>query len=74
MYFPAPSLFDEADYMSDSVLFGEATWFNRAQLDNDLLINMFVIDGWLPDGVLVGVVHSWCWRFQFACYDEGLFI
>lgn len=73
-YFPAPYLFDEADYADESHLYGSAPWFDRDMLGNDLLINRYVTDGWLPGGVPVGVITSWCWRNQFACRDADLYI
>lgn len=45
VYFPEPLLFHEADYMSDSVLFVAAPWFNGAQLDIELLMNRYVTTG-----------------------------
>ena len=32
--FPAPYLFDEADYIDDPVLYGSAPWFDRVRNDN----------------------------------------
>lgn len=73
-YFPAPYLFDDADYTQDPILFGAGPWFDRELLGNELLINRYVVDGWLPGGVPVSVLQHWCWRHQFACRDTDLFI
>lgn len=56
MYFPAHLLFDEADCMSDSLLFLVSPRLKHAQLDNYLLINRYVSNGWLLGDVSAEVV------------------
>lgn len=73
-YFPAPYLYDDADFSTDQELFGSGSWFNRDQLNNYILINRYATDGWLPGIVPVGVPQSWCWLNQFVCHDPDLFI
>ena len=72
--FPAPRLLKNADYTRESELFGAAPWFDRDMIDNDILIKRYATDGWLPGMVPVEAVTSWCWRMQYACRDNDLFV
>lgn len=73
-YFPAPYLFEGADYTEEAELFGAVPCFDRDILVTDLLIDRYVSDGWLPGPVPVELISTWCWRFQFACRDADVFI
>lgn len=74
IYFPIPYLYDEAYFMSNSVFFGSSPWLNRDFPHNDLLVNRYVTDEWLPGGVPVSILRLWCWCFQFACRNLYMFI
>lgn len=43
-------------------------------MDNDLLITRRVTDGWFLGGGPAGVGRSWRGWFQFAFYDDDVFI
>lgn len=60
MYFPAPYLYNEVDYICYSVLFDNSASFNRDLFDNDLFLNRYVTDDWLLEGVPVGIIRSRC--------------
>lgn len=58
VYFPAPFILNEADYISYSMLFAGAPRFNRDQLDNGLLINIYVTKYWLLGGLPVSIIDT----------------
>jgi len=68
--YPAPSRFDNVDFLSDDELIGRAPWFDRAALEQEAIVQRYATDGWLPGGVPLDATTSWCWRNQFASFDR----
>lgn len=70
-HFPAPALFDEADPtgsdQDNKLLWGSAPWYNRDALNVVGLMEHYVgDDDYLPNGIPLGSIRSWCWRHQFS--------
>ena len=73
--FLAPDWFDGVDIGDDGDLFGRAPWFDRDALGVENLLEDYDDgEGWLPGGVPIAAVRTWCWRFQFACCDDDLVV
>lgn len=72
--FPAPSRYDNAAWLENDVLAGNAPWFQHEALGCNGVVDRYAVDGALPGEIPLEATRSWSWFHQFSCRASDLFV
>ena len=61
------------DPIRDVRVFSWASWFIPPALDDEALINHYIVAGRLPDGLPVGALRFWDWMFHCYVPDNAIY-